>query len=103
MQEAILIALLAISSQLRNISQYDTVNATSYCISNSRMANGEYPHQGAVASNSYPLGTVIAVAGYGTYTVEDRIGHGSSLDILMPSCADAINFGRRNLKIRVIN
>jgi len=37
------------------------------------MANGARVHDGAIASNCYPLGTKILVEGQGEFTVEDRM------------------------------
>jgi 3D (Asp-Asp-Asp) domain-containing protein len=80
-------------------------NATAYCL-RGRMANGEPVHWGAVAMNALPLGTRIRVerpiAGRRRFTVKDRIGYGTELDVWRSSCAAAIGFGRRTVAYRVI-
>jgi 3D (Asp-Asp-Asp) domain-containing protein len=39
------------------------------------------------------------IRGRGMVTVEDRIGWGTQLDIWMPSCAEADNYGRQEVEI----
>lgn len=84
-----------------------SVQSTAYspCSSGTIMANGQHTHWGAVANNFLPLGTRIRmdhrVRGRRWFTVEDRIGHGSQLDIFMPSCAAAIQWGRRQIGFTV--
>lgn len=68
------------------------------------MANGRRVHQGAVAVNGVPFGTRYQVlsgplAG-NTYTVEDRIGHGTQFDVWTPSCATADRYGRHQIQVR---
>ena len=80
-----------------------TATSTSYspCSAGSTMADGTPVRFGSVASNWHPLGTRIylhsPVLGRRKFTVRDRIGHGSSLDIWVPSCAYAIQYGRRRV------
>jgi hypothetical protein len=77
------------------------------------MANGSPVYAGAVAMNGVAFGTrwhVVArfdratetwidVDGP-TYTVADRIGHGSQFDVAMPGdCDGARSYGRRRLRI----
>lgn len=56
------------------------------------------------APSTYKFGTKIEIAGMGVYTVEDRGGaiKGNKIDIYFNSHAEALKFGRRNLKIRVV-
>lgn len=83
------------------------VESTAYssCSSGSTMADGSRTRVGSVASNMHPLGTRIRltfpVQGRRTYTVRDRIGWGSELDIWMPSCSMAVGYGRRRVSYRV--
>lgn len=74
------------------------VQATAYC-QRGTMADGSYTRAGSVAHNGYALGTRLTVNGR-RYVVRDRIGWGSELDIWMPSCAAAVVFGRRVVKVR---
>lgn len=55
-------------------------------------ASGEYVHEGGVACNFLPLGTVVAIDGY-DYIVNDRCGIDGTLDIFMESYDRAITFG----------
>lgn len=81
-----------------------TVEATAYCLTGT-MASGEPVYEGAVAANVWDLGTRLYIAELGgTYTVADRIGAGSELDIAMPGrCDDAIAFGRRTLTVTILD
>ena len=56
------------------------------------------------ASNIYKFGTKIEIEGYGIYTVEDRGGaiSGNKIDIFFNTHQEALKFGRRQLKIRVV-
>ena len=46
-----------------SVSFAETYEVTAYTHTGSVMANGEYPHVGAVASNDFPLGTVLSING----------------------------------------
>ena len=72
------------------------VELTAYTHTGSVMANGEYPYEGAVASNDYPLGTIVYIDG-NPYTVADRMANGvhGVIDIFMDSYHEAVNFGRQ--------
>lgn len=70
------------------------------------MASGRNVYSGAAASNRHPIGTRLRLtdgprAGE-TVTVEDRIGHGSDLDLWTPSCSEARNYGRRRVGYEVV-
>ena len=56
------------------------------------------------ASSVYPFGTKIEIEGMGIYTVEDRGGAitGNKIDIYFDSHQEALQFGRRNLQIKVV-
>ncbi len=79
------------------------LSSTAYTHTGNNMANGEKPYEGAVACNLVPLGTKIYIEGYGYFVVKDRIGHGSQLDIFMDTYDECIQFGRRTLKVYVVN
>lgn len=88
-----------------------TVSATAYdpCSAGTRMADGHTVHVGAVADNALPLGTHIrlrrgirALGGRRRFTVEDRGGPQMQLDIWMPDCHSAIEFGRRLVSFVVV-
>lgn len=73
-------------------------DTTSYCL-RGRMADGTYTRAGSAAHNGYPLGTRITVSppvfGRALWTVRDRIGWGTQLDLWNPSCGASLAFGRR--------
>ena len=90
-------------------SPWQSVSATSYspCSSGTITASGEPVRFGGVAMNTVPLGTHIEISpaafGRSTFTVNDRIGSGSQLDIFTPNCQQAIDFGRRMEQVKVIS
>lgn len=75
------------------------VSSTAYCLT-SRTADGGRGYVGSVAMNGVPMGSRWQVDGGGTYTVNDRIGHSSGFDVWMPSCAAALEYGRRSVTVR---
>ena len=83
--------------------------ATAYCLKG-RTAAGGSTRRGIVAADPriLPLGTRIEIdAGSysGTYTVADTGGavRGRVLDVWVPSCAEANRFGRKNVRVSVLN
>jgi len=82
--------------------------ATAYCLQG-RTATGGNVRRGIVAADPrvLPLGTRIQLnAGSysGTYTVADTGGSvkGRILDIWVPSCSEAMRFGRRSVQVSVM-
>lgn len=113
---ATLAALPAVAAGEHLGARY-TVESTAYslCSSGSTMANGRHVRWGAVANNFLALGTrirfdrpIVAHRSDGRlvarryFTVADRIGYGTQLDVWMPVCADAIAYGRRLATFRVV-
>ncbi len=86
-----------------NMKYLGALSSTAYTHTGNNMASGEKPYEGAVACNLVPLGTKIYIEGYGYFVVKDRIGHGSQLDIFMDTYDECIQFGRRTLKVYVVN
>jgi 3D (Asp-Asp-Asp) domain-containing protein len=89
-------------------SEAMTFRATAYCLKG-RTANGSGVRRGIVAADRriLPLGTRINLSAgsySGNYVVADTGGavKGRILDIWMPSCAEAIRFGRRTVTVRVV-
>lgn len=83
-------------------------HATAYCLKG-RTASGENVRPGIVAADPkvLPLGTVVHIrAGRytGTYTVMDTGGRikGRILDVYVPTYEEAVAFGRRQIKIKVL-
>lgn len=81
------------------------LDVTAYCGTGNRTASGQWPQLGMAAGNRWPFGTRLHIAGYGTVTVEDRIGWGSDVDLYFgsgPDCEQrASNFGRQHLRVAV--
>lgn len=77
---------------------------TAYEETGSCCADGSYPVRGyTVACNSLPLGCVIYIEGYGTYTVCDRGGmNGSTIDIYLGSVEDCIAFGVQGANVYLV-
>jgi 3D (Asp-Asp-Asp) domain-containing protein len=71
------------------------------------LPNGLYPEEGRTVAadiNVLPRGTVIEIDGYGIRTVEDTGGaiRGRDLDLFFANHADALAFGAKNLRVRVL-
>lgn len=88
-------------------------NASAYCAcmkccgkTNGITASGTKATAGRTiaAPSTYAFGTKIEIAGMGTYVVEDRGGaiKGNKIDIYFNSHEEALQFGRRNLQIKVV-
>lgn len=89
-------------------SETRAFKATAYCL-RGRTASGSNVRRGIVAADRrvLPLGTRIQIeAGSysGTYTVADTGGavKGRILDIWVPSCSEAMRFGRRTVMVSVV-
>ncbi|HWN99296.1 MAG TPA: 3D domain-containing protein [Blastocatellia bacterium] len=83
-------------------------HATAYCLKG-RTASGEHVRQGVIAADLkvLPMGTVVHLrAGRytGTYTVLDtgQKIRGRVIDVYVPTQREAIEFGRRPVKIKVL-
>jgi 3D (Asp-Asp-Asp) domain-containing protein len=83
-------------------------SATCYCLKG-RTATGAGVRRGIVAADPriLPLGTRISISGSshsGTYLVADTGGviKGRIIDIWVPSCAEAIRFGRKRMSVSVL-
>jgi 3D (Asp-Asp-Asp) domain-containing protein len=59
----------------------------------------------AVDPNVIPLGKKVWVEGYGIAIAGDTGGaiQGNRIDILMPTSQDALNFGRKTVKVVILN
>lgn len=70
-------------------------------------ASSTFTRDGIVASNYFPIGTLIRFPDYSgdkVYRVEDRMNkrYNKVVDIWMPEKADAISFGRRSLRVEIV-
>jgi len=77
-----------------------------YCLAGS-MSSGKQVYYGAAAADAsvFPLGTVVEVAEWGIFVIEDRFGWDAGqnrLDIWVPSCAEAIRYGIKYAPVSVI-
>lgn len=79
------------------------MNVSAYTWTGNVMANGEYPHVGAVASDDLPIGTKVRIGGK-VYVVKDRFGGGytNRLDIYMDNHDECIQFGRQYIDVEVM-
>jgi 3D (Asp-Asp-Asp) domain-containing protein len=85
------------------------LTATAYCQSGTTAA-GTHTHTGIVAADPrvLPVGSVLRILSpdeyAGIYTVMDTGARikGRDLDIFVPSCTRAIEFGRRHVRARVL-
>lgn len=59
----------------------------------------------AVDPSVIPLGSIVEIEGYGTYSAEDTGGaiNGNRIDIFLSSHSEAINFGVRSVRVRILN
>lgn len=97
-------AALAATLALAGPGDYFPVESTAYCLRGT-MANGSYTRTASAANNYLRLGTRIyvrpAVLGRHRWVVRDRIGWGTELDFWMPSCGQAVSYGRRIVRMAV--
>jgi len=91
------------------VSESRAFKATAYCLQG-RTASGGGVRRGIVAADPrvLPLGTRIQITAgsySGTYTVADTGGaiKGRILDIWVPSCSEAIRFGRKSVMVSAIS
>ncbi len=89
---------------IMDTSGYDTCDACCAPYNDGITASG-VPAVGRIcaAPPEYPFGTVLDVEGYGRCVVQDRGGaiKGNKLDLLFSTHAEAKEFGRKNLKVRI--
>lgn len=89
-------------------SEMEDFHATAYCLKG-RTASGINTRPGVIAADPrvLPIGTVVHLRSgsyTGTYTVLDTGGRikGRRVDVYVPTHREAIQFGRRQVKIKVI-
>ncbi|MGI5824772.1 MAG: 3D domain-containing protein [Bacillota bacterium] len=90
-----------------NYSQCLTVSATAYTHTGNRTATGTVARVGVIAVDPrvIPLGTKVYVEGYGFATAEDTGGaiKGNRIDIFLNSNSECINWGRRSVKVYILD
>ena len=89
-------------------SEFQEFHATAYCLKG-RTASGAHAVEGMIAADPrvLPLGTIVHLrAGKytGQYTVTDTGGRikGRVIDVYLPNHREAMTFGRRQVKIKVL-
>lgn len=101
------------SAAISTTDKWIWANVSAYCAcmkccgkTNGITASGTKATAGKTiaASSAYKFGTQIEIEGMGVYTVEDRGGAitGNKIDVYFDTHQEALNFGRRQLQIRVI-
>ena len=107
-------AIAAVSTNVTTASEswvWSTVTAYCPCMkccgkTNGITASGKKAtaNHTIATSSKYKFGTKIEIEGYGVYTVEDRGGaiQGNRIDIYFDTHEEALKFGRRTLKFRVV-
>ncbi|WP_406677436.1 3D domain-containing protein [Neomoorella carbonis] len=82
------------------------VIATAYTHTGNRTATGIWPYRGIVAVDPrvIPLGTRLYVEGYGYAVAQDTGGliKGNRIDVFLDSEAEAIQWGRRQVTVRIL-
>ena len=84
-----------------------TMEATAYTATGNLTASGTRARVGAVAvdPNVIPLGTRLYIEGYGYATAEDTGGaiKGNIIDLYMNSTSEVYNWGRRPVKVTILD
>lgn len=95
--------------ETKAVSESRAFKATAYCLQG-RTASGSGVRRGIVAADPrvLPLGTRIQITAgsySGIYTVADTGGavKGRILDVWVPSCSEAIRFGRKSVTVSVVD
>ena len=82
------------------------MTATAYCYTGHRTATGTWPSRGTIAVDPaiIPLGTQLYIEGYGEAVALDTGGdiQGQIIDLYMDSYQECIEWGRRQVEVRVI-
>lgn len=93
------------SALATNKAGYQSFVATAYSL-RGKTASGKQTRNGIIAADPrvLPLGTRVHIEGHGTFVVADTGGKikGNRIDIWMSSNAQAIQFGKRKVKLRVL-
>lgn len=99
------VASIKSATFIMDVSGYDTCDPCCAPYNDGITASG-VPAVGRIcaAPPEYPFGTRLWVEGMGEYVVEDRGGaiKGNKLDLLFESHQAAKEFGRKDLKVRIV-
>lgn len=90
-----------------NFREARYMQASAYTYTGRRTATGKYPEVGMVAVDPsvIPLGTRLYVEGYGYAVAADTGGavRGNELDIFMETREQCLNWGRRTVKVYILD
>lgn len=107
-----LIAMGTLSSVSRggsrvNFERTVVVEATAYTHTGYRTASGAYPEVGMIAVDPrvIPMGSKVYVEGYGFARAKDTGGaiKGNRIDLFMDNYSNAIRWGRRTVKVYIVD
>lgn len=91
---------------LEKEADYVTYIASAYCLQG-KMADGSHTRQGVIATDPriIPTGSVVYILGMGTFIATDTGGKikNNRIDIWMNSRYNAIKFGMKKVKLRIIS
>lgn len=90
------------ASRSRHTEWAGNYTITAYTNTGSPTSSGVWPRYGMVASNHWRFGTRLLIEGLGIFTVTDRVGHGTDIDVFLPTRYDCIRFGRQYRRVQVI-
>lgn len=94
-------------SQLINFKEARYMGASAYTYTGYRTATGQTPTVGTVAVDPsvIPLGSKLYIEGYGYATAGDTGGsiRGDRLDLFMEERGQCLNWGRRTVKVYILN
>lgn len=84
-----------------------TMEATAYTHTGNKTATGIYPYVGVIAVDPkvIPLGTKVHVEGYGNAIAADTGGaiKGNIIDVFFNSRGECMNWGRKMVKVRILD
>ena len=84
-----------------------TMEATAYTHTGNKTATGIYPYVGVIAVDPkvIPLGTKVHVEGYGNAIAADTGGviKGNIIDVFFNSRSECMNWGRKMVKVRILD
>ena len=88
-------------------SKMINASSTAYIATGNRTRTGTWPKRGTISVDPrvIPLGTKLYVEGYGFGVAEDTGGaiKGNKIDVFVDSYNEAMNWGRRNVKVYILD
>lgn len=94
-------------TQRINFREAKYMEATAYTHTGNRTASGVYPQVGMVAVDTrlIPMGTQLYIEGYGFAHAADTGGaiKGDKIDLFMESKSQCLSFGRRTVKVYILD